>query len=374
MGMPLMAPLMAIGLMSGTSLDGVDAALIETDGESVGQRFGGLTVSYDPSLRRRLRALLDRAATCPADDPELREAERLLTLRHADAIATLRARYPDVAVDLVGLHGQTLRHAPEEGLSWQAGDAVLLSRMTGLPVVHDFRSADVAAGGQGAPLAPLYHAALAGDHARPVVFLNIGGVANISYVGADNELLACDTGPGNALLDDWAGEKTGIFCDVDGALAAAGVVQTALLERLLAEPFFAEPPPKSLDRLRFHNALAVLQGLSAADGAATLTAFTVEAIARTPLPNSPQAWYVCGGGRRNPVLMRMLQARLGNVEPVEVLGYDGDGLEAECFGFLAVRAWRGLPLSMPGTTGVARPCRGGRFSSDGVPLPSRLSL
>ena len=354
-----------IGLMSGTSLDGVDAALIETDGQRIGAIGRALTLPYDPSLRRSLRALLDRLAATetaridPAD-PEIRAIERAVTLAHADAVAALDAP----GATLIGMHGQTVLHRPCEGRTWQLGDADLLASLTGLPVVHDFRSNDLRAGGEGAPLAPLFHAALLpADARRPAALLNLGGVANLTWIGPDGTLLACDTGPGNALLDDWSLRHTGTACDLDGALACAGVVHEAILATLLADPFFARPAPKSLDRLGFHHALAAMQSLSPADGAATLTAFTAAAIATTILPAPPCAWFVCGGGRHNPALMAALRARLGApVDPVEAIGWNGDALEAQCFGYLAVRSLRGLPLSLPGTTGVASPTPGGRLA------------
>ncbi|GAJ28889.1 anhydro-N-acetylmuramic acid kinase [Acidomonas methanolica] len=361
--------LVALGLMSGTSLDGVDAALIETDGEEISRRFEGLTLPYAPELRAALRALLERVSMGGgwADDPAL----EALTLRHVEAVQTLCGRYPELVVDVVGFHGQTLLHAPDRRITVQAGDALLLSRATGLPVVHDFRADDVAAGGQGAPLAPLYHAALLRGHPGPVGVLNLGGVANVTLIGSSGAVHACDTGPGNALLDDWVMRRTGRPYDENGALAAAGIVRDDLVERLLSDPFFALPPPKSLDRLTFARALDAVAGLSAADGAATLAAFTVEAVARTILPERPRCWFVCGGGRRNATLMDGLRARLGvAVEPVEAIGWDGDSLEAECFGFLAVRSLRGLPLSLPGTTGVSSPSTGGRLSCAG-PVPPR---
>jgi len=355
----------AIGLMSGTSLDGVDAALIETDGERIGKRGPALELPYPQPLRDTLRTLLDRAETLPPDDPTLRTAEQALTDHHAEAVQALRARIPDQRIDVIGFHGQTLYHAPDKGRTWQIGDAARLSARTGLPVVHDFRSADVAAGGEGAPLAPVYHAALA--RKRPVAIVNIGGVANITLITSDGAIHACDTGPGNALLDDWAERHTGIPCDRGGALAKAGTINTTLLETLLADPFFHQPPPKSLDRLSFHRTLEAIAPLSPQDGAATLAAFTIAAIARTPLPERPASWHICGGGRHNPVLMAGLQHALPEpVTPVDDLGWDGDALEAECFGFLAIRSLRGLPLSWPGTTGVRQPMSGGVLTCNAV--------
>lgn len=351
----------ALGLMSGTSLDGVDAALVRTDGTSIKAHGPALTLPYSPQLRAQLRNLLDTATDLTPDNPVLKAVEHGLTHVHVQAVQRLRKLAPGMAVDVVGFHGQTILHKP--GRTWQIGDAAYLSAQTNLPVIHDFRTADVAAGGEGAPLAPLYHAALLYKRPRPVAVLNIGGVANLTLLTSSGQVVACDTGPGNALMDDWAFQHTGTPCDTDGHLATQGTPDHAVLERMLAHPFFHQPAPKSLDRLSFHHALAQCAGLSAANGAATLLALTVQAIARTPLPEQPQEWFVCGGGRRNPALMAALaQALPGSVCPAEQLGWNGDALEAECFGFLAVRSLAGLPLSLPTTTGVAFPQTGGRLT------------
>jgi len=353
--------LRAIGLMSGTSLDGVDAAWLETDGEKVGRIGPSLTLPYDPALRADLRRLLDLAPGLSPSDPFLADVTARLTARHAEAVKALGE-----PADIVGFHGQTILHRPAARRTWQIGDAALLARAVGVRVAYDFRSADVAAGGEGAPLAPILHAALAESLDNPLAVLNIGGVANITWLGADGALLACDTGPGNGPLDDWTRQKTGDPFDRDGALAAAGRPDAAVLARLLAHPYFARPMPKSLDRLDFSQALAAsgLSGLSAPDGAATLAAFTAESVARAPLPGQPRRMIVCGGGRHNPAIMAALRARLPYaVEPVETVGWNGDALEAQCFGHLAVRVSRGLPLSFPGTTGVPHPLAGGLIAA-----------
>ncbi|MBV8397604.1 MAG: anhydro-N-acetylmuramic acid kinase [Acetobacteraceae bacterium] len=347
-----------IGLMSGTSLDGVDAAWLETDGITV-HRFGpSLTLPYEPTLRADLRKILESAEKLDEADPVLLHAVARLTERHAEAVAAL-----DCPADLIGFHGQTILHRPKCGRTWQVGDAALLARLTGLPVAFDFRSADVAAGGEGAPLAPVFHAALARELRRPLAVLNIGGVANVTWIGPDR-FVAFDTGPGNALLDDWAARHTGEPCDRNGALARVGRMNRAVLERLLAHPYFARPGPKSLDRLDFARALAAsgVEAVSAEDGAATLVAFTAEAVARAPLPARPVRWLVSGGGRRNPAIMEALRRALAApVEPVEAVGWDGDALEAQCFAFLAARVVAGLPLTFPTTTGVPAPLPGGRI-------------
>lgn len=351
-------PVLALGLMSGTSLDGIDAALIETDGEGLVRAIAARTEAYDGAMRERIRAALGSTARCAALDA----LERDLTLAHGRIVRDLLAEAGAPAVRVIGFHGHTVLHRPEEHRTWQIGDGALLARETGIDVIADFRSADVAAGGQGAPLAPVFHAALASELDKPVAFLNVGGVANLTWIGPSGDLLAFDTGPGNALIDDWMLARRGAAADVDGRLAAAGTVDAAVLETLLDNPYFGAPPPKSLDRDDFDAGPA--QALGDADGAATLTAFTAAAVARAVahLPAAPCRWIVCGGGRRNPVLMRMLAKRLAApVNPVEAIGWDGDLIEAQAFAYLAVRSLRGLPISWPGTTGAPSPLRGGRL-------------
>ena len=350
-----------IGLMSGTSLDGVDAAWLDTDGVSVNAFGPTVTVTYDGALRRDLRAVLDLAPVLAPYDPRLSGLVGRLTDYHVRAVEKLGC-----SAELVGFHGQTILHRPDRRRTWQIGDAAGLAARLGVPVVYDFRSADVAAGGHGAPLAPVYHAALAAELPKPLAVLNIGGVANVTWLGQDGSLLAFDTGPGNGPVDDWVFQHTGQAFDAGGALAETGRVDQFVLGGLMAHPYFAMPGPKSLDRLDFGRALAAsgLAGLSAADGAATLVAFTVASVAAAMFPERPERWLVSGGGRMNPALMAGLSAALGvPVEPVEVAGWNGDALEAQCFGFLAARVVAGLPLSFPSTTGVPLPMSGGRVAA-----------
>ena len=348
--------MLAIGLMSGTSLDGVDAAVIETDGERIFRTGTTATLFYEDALRVRLRALLGAAPTLAADDPEVARLSRIIADRHAEAVALLASR-----ADIIGFHGQTILHEPVNRRTWQIGDAAHLAHKTRLPVVYDFRSADVASGGEGAPLVPLFHAALAADLAKPVLVVNIGGVANITFLGKDGAILACDTGPGNGPLDDWVCTHTGAAYDTDGALAGSGRVRRDRLAALMADPYFMRPAPKSLDRLHFSARIAeAMDGLSVEDGAATLAAFTAAAIAAAPIPEAPMRVLVAGGGRHNAAIMAALRDSFSvPVESVEAVGWDGDALEAQCFGFLAVRVLRRLPLSLPSTTGVAEPMSGG---------------
>ena len=349
-----------IGLMSGTSLDGVDAAWLDTDGVTVTAFGPTLTIPYDADFRAELRAILDLAPGLTPNDPRLRQATERLTSYHARAVESLGCK-----ADVVGFHGQTILHQPHLRRTWQIGDAAALSRRLGMPVVYDFRSADVAAGGQGAPLVPVYHQALAAALPKPLAILNIGGVANVTWIGEAGALLAFDTGPGNGPLDDWVMRHTGRSYDHDGALALSGQVDAGILRRLMSHTYFSLTAPKSLDRLDFGKALADsgVADLSIADGAATLARFTVASIAAAAFPAPPGHWLVCGGGRLNPVLMDGLRAALGApVDPVEVAGWNGDALEAQCFGFLAARVLAGLPLSFPTTTGVAGPMPGGRIA------------
>jgi anhydro-N-acetylmuramic acid kinase len=352
----------ALGLMSGTSLDGIDAALIRSDGERQVEMGAFLSLTYDADLRSRLRALAGGKGPVEA-------VERELTLRHAEAVRRLLAeagvRAEDVRV--VGFHGHTILHRPQEGRTWQIGDGALLAAETGIDVVADLRGNDVALGGEGAPLVPLYQAALAAALERPLAVVNIGGVANVAWigpgdVGGKGEVLAFDTGPGNALINDWVEQHGGEPLDRDGALARAGQVDEARLARLLDHPYFERKPPKSLDRDDF--SAAPVEGLSLEDGAATLTAFTAASIARAAdhFPAPARRWLITGGGRHNPTLMAMLAARLdGPVDPVEAVGWQGDAMEAQAFAYLALRSLAGLPLTLPTTTGVSRPASGGQL-------------
>lgn len=360
----------AIGLMSGTSVDGVDAALIETDGEGIITPLAFRSQPYTAAERACIRAAARRALTLPRPgaDPAIAEAEALLTRAHAAAIA----RLPDAArASLIGFHGQTVAHRPPGSghphpFTWQIGDARLLARLTGRPVVFDFRSADVAAGGEGAPLAPGYHRARLHGFADGIGILNLGGVGNLSWFEnpADPEARwgGFDTGPANALIDDWMQQQTGVACDRDGAAAAAGRVDESIVRAMAASPYLRRDGAKSLDRDDFSAQL--VQRLATADGAATLTAFTAQTVAiairRLPVPLT--RLLVTGGGRHNPTLMAMLATRCGcPALPVEAIGWNGDALEAEAFAWLAVRHVRGLPLSWPETTGVPRPTPGGRL-------------
>ena len=361
---------LAVGLMSGTSQDGVDVALVDTDGEKIAQLGPTACRPYTGDERRLLRRATEAAAdlTERNERPEIvAEAERVINDAHAEAVETFltaNALSP-VNITAIGFHGQTLLHRPERAFTLQVGNGRTLATRLGIPVVYDFRTADVAAGGQGAPLAPVFHRALVRQLQRdpPIAVLNLGGVANLTYIDGD-ELIACDTGPGNALLDDFLRQRTGDPLDTDGRKAAAGKIDEARVEDLLRHPFFALPPPKSLDRNEFRGWTdEALGGMGIEDGAATLTALTAAAAARiiAHLPRPPANWIVAGGGARNPTLMGMLAEQLkpARVDTAHAVGWSIDSLEAQAFAYLAVRSLRGLPITFPETTGAPCPMTGG---------------
>lgn len=345
-------------------MDGVDAALIETDGQDVVKPLGFVTIPYPSGFRDRVRGVLG-ATTDPTG--EVKILARDLTDHHLAAILSLLAQTGFQAddVDMIGFHGQTITHLPAQKFTWQIGDPDYLSKTLGVPVVFDFRVADVAAGGQGAPLLPVYHKALAARAGldRPIALLNLGGVGNITWIGPDaGDLIAFDTGPGNALIDDLMRDRTGQPYDRDGAAARAGTVNITVLDRLMAHPYFMKTPPKSLDRNDF-RALDVVADLSIVDAAATLVALTVRSVlaAFGHLPMLPTRVLVTGGGRMNAAMMAGLEASLPvPVELVDVYAFNGDAMEAEGFAYMAVRTHIGLPISFPGTTGAPVPMTGGR--------------
>ena len=368
-----MSRVTAIGLMSGTSYDGVDVALIETDGEEIGSLGPTGYRPYSDQERDLLRRAI-AVATNLGDRTErpkiLAQVEELVTDMHAEAVEAFLAAngMAASAVGVVGFHGQTVLHRPDRGLTVQIGNGPALAARLGIPVVYDFRAADVAAGGQGAPVVPVFHRALVRQLKRPhpVGVLNLGGVANVTFIDGNVELIAFDTGPGNALIDDFVRMRTGQPRDDDGRTAAAGKVDEDAVARVLKHPFFAKAPPKSLDRNAFRH-WAMEEGRltekSTEDALATLTAVTAASVAHATkvLPRAPAGWLVAGGGTRNPTLMRMLAQRLApvSIETAGAVGWSADALEAQAFAYLAVRTLKGLPLTFPTTTGVPRPLTGG---------------
>jgi anhydro-N-acetylmuramic acid kinase len=356
-------PIRALGAMSGTSLDGVDAAVVDTDGVQI---FGFGESAYRPYSDAERTVLRAGLGQWLGDDVDA--AAEVVDAAHAQALAGFED------VELVGFHGQTLAHEPRGRGTLQVGNGAALAEALQTPVVWDFRSDDVAMGGEGAPLAPFFHFALGRwiGATAPLCFLNLGGVGNLTYVDPSFDtpddvgaLLAFDTGPANAPVNDLMQARLGVEMDRDGALAAQGTVETGALELFLAEPYFARIPPKSLDRNDFSEMIALVGELSDADAAATLTAMCAAGVAQgvEHCPTPPERILVTGGGRHNPVLMQMLQVSLDcPVVPVETVGLDGDMLEAQAFAYLAVRVMRGLATSCPGTTGVRASVGGGTVS------------
>lgn len=349
----------AIGLMSGTSLDGeIDVSLIETDGFDIVKPIRFYAHPYDISVRDKVRACFGKKER----DDAVIEAERLVTDIHIQAVKAFGEH-----ADVIGFHGQTVTHDPDNGFTWQLGDGERLAKETGMPVVSDMRQADMKAGGQGAPLLPLYHRAMMADQTKPVMVLNLGGVANITYIGADGELIAFDCGPANAMMDDFIKSRTGMDFDMEGMIASRGVVLESVVKNFLHSPFFKKKPPKSLDRNEW--SIDCVLYASDEDGMATLLDMSVRSVvaALSHVPKKPQHVFVAGGGRKNSFFIDSLQAAIDKpVTSIDRSGWNGDATEAEGFAYLAVRSLLGEALSLPSTTGVNKPVTGGILHA---PLP-----
>lgn len=347
----------ALGLMSGTSADGVDGALIQTDGATI-THFG--PTHYTPYPDELKSQILEAYGRPPG--PDSAPLSHAITHHHAAVVHTLLEKTTQ-KVELIGFHGQTLFHKPP--VTYQIGDGDLLASLTGIPVVDQFRLNDVAHGGQGAPLVPIFHQALAKSLPKPLAIINIGGVANLTWIGhQEKDLLAFDTGPGNGLIDDCVRENTDQPWDEDGKIAARGQVNEILLNGWLTHPFFSQKPPKSLDRKTFQTCLTDIKNLPFEDGVATLTAFTAISLEKALeyLPEKPLLWIMSGGGTHNSILLKMSQEKLGgDMKKASELGWNNDALEAQAFAFLAARSVNNLPLSFPNTTGAPYPLGGGRL-------------
>jgi anhydro-N-acetylmuramic acid kinase len=357
----------AIGLMSGTSMDGIDVALIETDGETVVRRGPAREFAYEAAFRRRIEASLETAKqiTERSGRPgDLRALEQDITRRHAEAVRRFMAETSESAdaIDVIGFHGQTVLHRPEKALTVQIGDGQLLADITGIKVVYDLRANDMAHGGQGAPLVPVYHQALAaGQNGEGITaFVNIGGIANVTFVGGGDPV-AFDTGPGNALIDQWVQRNAGIPFDDGGRIASEGAVDDARVTAFLDHDYFRRKLPKSLDRNDFSPDLVA--GMELSDGARTLAAMTARSILGSAIhaPGKISRWIICGGGRRNAAIMAELAAgaKQSEVVSAEDAGFDGGAMEAEAWAYLAVRSLKGLPITFPQTTGVKEAVTGG---------------
>ncbi|MDQ0456083.1 anhydro-N-acetylmuramic acid kinase [Rhizobium paknamense] len=363
--------LRAIGLMSGTSLDGVDVAFLATDGQSSVTRGPSMAFPYDAAFRERLKQGLEEAKSIENRDERpgnLAELERDQTLLHAKAVREFLSQNNILPQDVhvIGFHGQTVLHRPQKALTVQIGDGALLARETGIDVVYDMRANDMVHGGQGAPLVPVYHAALAaglGRDAFPVCFVNIGGISNLTAIDSHGEITAFDSGPGNTLIDQWVEAHTGQAFDAGGEIAARGTVRSALTDRYLRHRFFTANQRVSLDRNDFSPPVKGEIGLE--DGARSLAHVTAAAIFASVrhVREKPKTYVVCGGGRLNPVIMgdmAMIAAKEeAHVVNADELGLNGDSMEAEAWAYLAVRSLKGLPLTFPGTTGVRAPVTGG---------------
>ena len=354
--------------MSGTSLDGIDAAYIETDGDSELSLGPFVTVPYISEFRTRLGQFIESAPDRGAlPNESLLEVQ--LTDLHANAVRILldemKCSVDDI--DLIGFHGQTIWHRPNQKQTWQMGNGNHLAAVLKIPVAFDFRTADIDAGGQGAPLAPVFHRVLTKGTEYPTIIINIGGVANITWIGSASNLIAFDTGPGNGLIDDWVRLRCGSSMDENGALATRGEPRMDIVRQITASPFFDTPPPKSLDRLSFN--LDRILPLDVEDGAATLVSLTADCIRRglQHCPAQPKVLLVSGGGRCNPALMAAISKQTGlKVEPVESFGWNGDAIEAQAFAYMAARCLKSMPITFPGTTGVATSQCGGRIAR---PIP-----
>jgi len=357
---------LAIGLNSGTSRDGIDLALVETDGLLDVRPLAFETIEYQPAARELIAEACAVALTRKLPDPcpVTEAAERLVTALHVELVRNfLRARnlLPN-QIDVIGFHGHTVAHRPEFHWSWQIGSGKIMADNLGITVVSDFRAADMAAGGQGAPLIPVYHRALAAKRPKPIAILNLGGVANITYIGRDGQMLAFDTGMAGALIDDWMLRHFGLPYDKDGAKAREGRVIKMIFEEMIAHPWFQQPPPKSLDREDF--TASRIDWMDPLDGLATLTAFSAAGVAMAidHLPERPAEILVAGGGRHNRTLLAMIEAGTDlPVRKVDELGWHGDAMEAEGFAYMAVRTMKLDPISFPGTTGVPSEIVGGEI-------------
>ncbi len=348
-----------IGCMTGTSCDGLDLAYIETNGADTLTLGPSETIPFELDYRKTLRERVSLKAPIHYMDEEL---AKIIAAFHAHHIKEFM-RQNQLTVDVIGFHGQSVWHDPTNQLTVQLGDCQHLANLTAIQVVGQLRQNDVKNGGQGAPLVPIYHLALASKLEKPTAFLNIGGIANITFIGSDQTLIAGDTGPGNALIDDWAAKHTGIPQDTNGQYAAQGNVNQRLLHKWLQHPFFERPYPKSLDRMEFHQVLDDCASLTLEDGAATLTQFTVETIMKglSMLPERPNQLIVCGGGCHNPTLMKRLQQQFKKLIGAFEIGFDPDAIEAQLMGYLAARFFEGLPSSFSTTTGVKEPTIAGEL-------------
>ena len=351
-----------LGLTSGSALDGVNAAIIRTDGVDIFEFVKTFDIPYDDNLRESLRHI-QRHFT-EMDDEERQRIDRSFTDFHIGAAREILVDYP--SVEVVGFGGHVVCHKPSEHILYQIGDMPRMADELGLPVVGKFRSADILAGGQGAPLSAIYHAALAQSQEKPLIFVDIGGLSSVTFIGQNGELMAFDAGPGNAALNEWVNRHGAMTMDYNGRLGIMGHINEDVLASMMKHKFLALQPPKAADHQTFRDKLEHLEGLSLEDGAATVTAFITQAIAQAIsdfIPLEPKKIIICGGGAKNPTIMRFLRQRIANIEvvPAEECGFDSMGIEAQAFAFLAARRLNRMPTSYPFTTGAIQEVYGGEI-------------
>lgn len=355
----------ALGLLSGTALDGIDVAMIKTDGVDIYDFGTAQTFPYEDSLREKIRLLLGTQPDSPENILRINEVENELTRFHAEVVKEYIASH-DVQIDVIGFEGLTIFNDPAHHYTHQLGDGELLARLTGIQVVNHFHLADIRAGGQGAPLEPVYHNALCADIGKPLAVVNISGITHVTWIGSYGEMMAFDTGPGNAAIDEWVRKHGGMHMDYNGKLAITGKVNEQIVATMMRHKYFGKYPPKSTDRREFIEKLEHLEGLGLEDGTATATAFVAQSIAYSLLlylPEIPKVLIVCGGGAKNPTILRFLRQRLPDMEirTASEEGFNTNALESQAVAFMAVRRLYHLPISFPTTTGVPEPMVGGEI-------------
>jgi len=354
----------ALGLMSGTSMDGVDTSIIKSDGNREYSIISDEYLEYNEEFYSKLINIRDKVFTendLKRYSEEIQSLEREITLFHANIVNQILKK-SKIEIDLIGFHGQTIFHDPNNKITKQLGDGNLLSQLTKKKVIYNFRQNDLLNGGQGAPLASIYHKLLAqtfkeeGKIKLPIIILNIGGIANITSIKENYEMNSMDIGPGNCLIDKWMRVNSNKNFDSNGDIAKSGKVDKFILDQTIDNFYYNESnKKKSLDVNDFDISFA--KGLSLEDGAATITELTADILSKNLLNGNV---YVCGGGRKNKFLINSIQKKIENkISQIDELDIDGNFIESQAFGYLAIRSYLGLPISFPETTGCKKPCTGG---------------
>ncbi len=374
--MPKNKIITSLGLMSGTSMDGIDIALIKSDGQKINDRGANKYYPYSPKIKNSLVKLINNKTNSLL---EIKEIELEITKKHIAAVKDFltKNKIDKNNIDIIGFNGQTILHNPRKGITWQIGNAQMLASGTGIDVVADFRTKDLVFGGQGAPLVPIYHLALFADYKKPVLVLNIGGVSNITYIENNQEenLIAFDVCFGNAPLNDLVKKKTDKDFDKNGLLASKGKVNQDFTKAILALNYFKKQPPKSLDRNQFDEVIKKFSKLKMEDILASLVFIIGQSVTNSLkfLPKKPLEILVCGGGRKNLEIMKSIenttQIKTTNIDNLKIgnNSINGDFIEAEAFGFLAIRNLLNLPISYPKTTGISLEKYVPQLSEQGCP-------